>query len=216
MVILADDKDGDDKKSAFGDATEIISNSIKRNDCPSSLPPLRFIEMDPNERYPPPLLPPPLSVGARKKEAGSSSSSSIMSDAEELVRRAIASRHELASSILLQHSSAAASAGECGDEAADDDAATKSKAAVATKAKAADDVIRKAKQLTDAAAHLTDIHMRRVHNARLLPPPCGIIDIASMRLRQGIGQISNVSKIACPYYTFTHDIGSFHPGWDWQ
>ena len=179
LAMLADDKDGDDKKSDVGDAnmssTEITSNS-KRNDSPSSPPPLRFIEMDPNERYPPPPPPPPLSVGARKKDAGSSSS--IMSDAEELVRRAISSRHELASSILLQHASssspAAASAGD--RDAADDDAATKSKADAAAKAKAAVDVIRKAK-LTDAAARLTDILMRRVHNARLLHAALSILPV---------------------------------------
>ena len=157
-MMLEDDKDGYDKKSAVGDAnvssTEIPSNSIKRDDRPSSPPPLRFVEMDPNERYPPPAPPPP-----------PPSSSSVMGDAEELVRRAIASRHELASSILLRRSSPSSSSSSAAASAG------------AAKAKAADDGIRGAKLLTDAAARLTDVLMRRVHDTRLLHAALSILPV---------------------------------------
>ena len=185
-------------------STEMIlsihNNVVSR---PPPPPPLRFIEIDPNARYPPPpsTSPPPpplpLSVGTRtkkkKKEAGSSSSS-ILNDAEELVRCAIASRHELVSSIRQQQhssSSAAASAtssssvGEGGGKATDN-VTTTTKAA-----KSADMIIYKTN--TDAATHLTDLLMRRIHNAYLLHAALTILPICDSG--RALDQVASYPKL---------------------
>jgi hypothetical protein len=136
-----------------------------------------------------------------------------MTDAEELARCAIASRHELVSSILQQQhssSSASSSAGEGGGKATDN-ATTKATTTIKA-AKSTEMILHKTN--TDAANHLTDLLMRRIHNAYLLHAALTILPICDSG--RALDNVASYPKLHARTIHFTYDIGPFHPRWDWQ